>query len=58
MNITPELMLQILVTVATGAGLYARISIDIAKLSERVQALRENVLSHERRLDRMRDGGA
>ena len=55
MNITPELLLQLVVTLITGAGVYSQIRTDIVKLSERVQGLRDTVESHEQHIDKLRD---
>ena len=52
---SPEFVLQLLVTLATGAGVYAGQKADIAALSERVTAVREVVTQQGAQIDKLRD---
>lgn len=55
---TPEFFLQLVVTLATGAGVYAGMRSDVAALSERVTAVREVVSQQGAQIDRLRDKAA
>ena len=55
MTVDPQLIVQLLVTVMTGAGIYAGLRAQLAALSERVTALRETVTHQGEQIDRLRD---
>lgn len=55
MQIDSGLLLQLLVTVLTGAGIYTGIKTQLTALSERVASLRETVTQQGMQIDKLRD---
>lgn len=53
MAMDPQFILQVLVALGSGAGVYAAIRADLARLHERVDTARESADQAHKRIDNM-----